>query len=663
MIKTWKHNPKWLNFILVVKNYIDKYWCVIVFAALILLTSCLVIGELTYGHDWGGDFSAYIKQAMHIVDGNIQAYVDFNRFTIENSSHALGPIAYPWGYPVLLAPIIASYGVNILVLKSIGVASHILFITLFWFLFRKGLSPLLFLLLVAFFALSPVFVDYSNDIVTDIPFLFFSMLSILLIQRNIQNIGTKPTPSMWWEYSVMGLLIAFSTAIRSNGILLLFTLALSQGFWLSGILFEITQVDASDGEAVRKKRESLERLRRMIPVNVVTYLSFIIFYSVWRAIFPAGGEGHLTFIFTNFSFTQVTNQMTGYFTLFSEFFWVFPSPYKHFIFGATIPLALWGIISNYRRDTAFIIIILLNLLLLFIAPFSRDIRYLFPVMPFYLYFTFVGIDQSIKSTPEKFTRVGYFCLYFFVCIYLLNSFYSVNRNNLNNLVNKTKFVARGPFNSLYNEMFGFINTNTESNSVMVFMKPRVMTLRTQRKSLSLHRIKFIEKSKIWKMNPTYLTILKSVSSYQQLPPSEVQQLLDQGRISKVFENDGASIYKFDSDVNALVIDALKFVPSTNVEKASKGPEEPIASSATEYINLSLQYYREGEWEKSIEASIGALDFNPSSAFAYNNICAAYIQLEDFDRAILACNKALALKSDFTRARNNLNAAIEQKESN
>ncbi len=93
----------------------------------------------------------------------------------------------------------------------------------------------------------------------------------------------------------------------------------------------------------------------------------------------------------------------------------------------------------------------------------------------------------------------------------------------------------------------------------------------------------------------------------------------------------------------------------------KGSDGPIPKSETEYINLSLQHYQDGEWEKCVETSIGALNFNPSSAVAYNNICAAYVQLGDFDRAILACNKALALRPDFPLARGNLNAAIKQKE--
>jgi|GEM_PF-1242039 len=649
-------------------NYINKYWCLIVFVVLIALTSCLVIGELTYRHSWGDDFSAYIKQAMHIVDGDIQAYVDFNRFSVENSSRGIGPVAYPWGYPVLLAPIVASYGVKMLALKSIGVASHILFITLFWFLFRKGLPPLLFLFLVAFFALNPVFIDFSDYIASDIPFLFFSMLSIILIQRNIQNIANKPTRSMWWEYSVMGVLIAFASTIRSNGILLLFTLLLSQCFWLSSNLFAITQVDASGAEAVRKKRVLLEDLRRIVPVNIVPYLSFVIFFILWKAIFPSGGEGHTSAIVAKFSFSQFTSQMTSYFLWFSEIFRPFPAPYKHLFFGATIPLALWGIIANFRSHTAFVFIILLNLLLLFIAPFSIDIRYLFPVLPFYLYFTFVGIDQSIKSIPDKFARTAYLCLYCLVFIYLLNSFYSVNRHNLNNLVNKTKDVVDGPFSSTYDEMFDFINANTEFNSIIVFWKPRVMALRTQRQSLVLHRIQFIENSEILKTNPAYLSIVKSVASYResrshQLPPNEVQQLLNQGRITRIFDNNGASIYKIDSDFNAQIIEALKPVQSDTAGTSPKRPDGSIAKSATEYINLSLQYYHDGEWEKSIEASIGALNISPGSALAYNNICAAYVQLEDFDGAILACNKALVLKPDFPLARGNLNAAIKQKGSN
>ncbi len=119
----------------------------------------------------------------------------------------------------------------------------------------------------------------------------------------------------------------------------------------------------------------------------------------------------------------------------------------------------------------------------------------------------------------------------------------------------------------------------------------------------------------------------------------------------------------EAGINAQVIEALKIVQSNDARISPKEPDGPVANSATGFINLSLRHYQDKEWEKCIEASIGALNFNPSSAVAYNNICSAYIQLKDFDRAILACNKALALNPDFPRAKGNLNAAIKQKESN
>ncbi len=119
----------------------------------------------------------------------------------------------------------------------------------------------------------------------------------------------------------------------------------------------------------------------------------------------------------------------------------------------------------------------------------------------------------------------------------------------------------------------------------------------------------------------------------------------------------------EASINAQVIEALKLVQSNAAGTSPKRPDGAIAKSATEYINLSLQHYQDGDWEKCVEASIGALNINPSSAVSYNNICAAYVLLKDFDRAILACNKALALRPDFPRAKGNLNAAIKQKESN
>ena len=105
-------------------------------------------------------------------------------------------------------------------------------------------------------------------------------------------------------------------------------------------------------------------------------------------------------------------------------------------------------------------------------------------------------------------------------------------------------------------------------------------------------------------------------------------------------------------------EAKKERPGTSTQVIEASPE-----SASEYINLSLQHYNDGEWQKSIEAGNRALSLNPNDPMAYNNICAAYVQLDNYDEAIIACNNALALRPDFPRARGNLNVAIRKKENN
>lgn len=78
-----------------------------------------------------------------------------------------------------------------------------------------------------------------------------------------------------------------------------------------------------------------------------------------------------------------------------------------------------------------------------------------------------------------------------------------------------------------------------------------------------------------------------------------------------------------------------------------------------YLNLSLEFYLAGKYEKSIEAAQEALKINPSYADAYNNIGAAHAQLKQWNESIAACEKALELKPDFQLAKNNLEWAKSQ----
>jgi protein O-mannosyl-transferase len=82
-------------------------------------------------------------------------------------------------------------------------------------------------------------------------------------------------------------------------------------------------------------------------------------------------------------------------------------------------------------------------------------------------------------------------------------------------------------------------------------------------------------------------------------------------------------------------------------------------TASDYINQSLQFYNNKEYQKCIDACFMAIKLDPNSAEAYNNMGAAYNGLSEWQKAIDACSKALELNPGFQLAKGNLNWAKSQ----
>ena len=118
------------------------------FMIIIVISGLLMIGNLTTGHDWGGDFAGYIMQARSLAEGTLDAFIEANRFAVEQSSITIGPVAYPWGYPLLLSPLYAAFGLDMFALKMIGVLCCLLLLLLLWIGFRRAHTPLWLMCLV-----------------------------------------------------------------------------------------------------------------------------------------------------------------------------------------------------------------------------------------------------------------------------------------------------------------------------------------------------------------------------------------------------------------------------------------------------------------------------------------------------------------------------------
>src|SRR4030095_7945340 len=123
-------------------------------------------------------------QAKSILNGTTLEFVEHNSFTIFESSNQIGPVAYPWGYPLILTPIYFLKGINPLALKLPGLFFYAGFLICLYLLFKNRVTPTENLLLICLFAFNPLLIQFLDQILSDVPFLFFSTVALFLITND-----------------------------------------------------------------------------------------------------------------------------------------------------------------------------------------------------------------------------------------------------------------------------------------------------------------------------------------------------------------------------------------------------------------------------------------------------------------------------------------------
>ncbi len=85
-----------------------------------------------------------------------------------------------------------------------------------------------------------------------------------------------------------------------------------------------------------------------------------------------------------------------------------------------------------------------------------------------------------------------------------------------------------------------------------------------------------------------------------------------------------------------------------------------ANTPEAYLNLSLEYYNNGQYLECAHAAEESVRLKPDYDLAYNNICTAYNMLKDWDKAIAAGQKAIVINPNNIQAKNNLQVSLDGK---
>ena len=111
----------------------------------------------------------YLRQARSLFDGDIGDVIADNRFSVVNSGPVFSPIAYPWGWPLMLAPFVNRWGLDYDRLKLLEVAAFCIWLVLVHGIVRRRAGRLLALAVTAVVATAPAMLVHTDQLLSEYP--------------------------------------------------------------------------------------------------------------------------------------------------------------------------------------------------------------------------------------------------------------------------------------------------------------------------------------------------------------------------------------------------------------------------------------------------------------------------------------------------------------
>jgi hypothetical protein len=434
------------------------------FVVLLAATLVLCLFLLRPGHDWGDDFALYINQARALVRGDVQAVYHQNQVTVEQSAwQSFSPYTYGWGFPLLLAPLYAIFGISYTAFKSLEVALYLGFLTAFYVLIRSRIDRLAALLIVVALVLDNLYTAWTNTVLTEFPFLCASIVALVLIEHLHQPERLRPWPlpaKALLALVGLGGLIGFTVNIRNEGIVLFAALAARQ-------LVVIGQ---------HRRTWAGEWLRRLTTLAVPWAAAVVLGVGMrlvlptdaGRALALSGGLGGHNFK-TNDGFYRAT---------LAELLAVKDRVHGTMLLGLLvflIVLALGGMVLGGGRDLP-LSVFALGLALIYLELPYREGRYLLGVVPFLLYFAM----QGLRGTDVR--RWGIQPRH--VLILAMVARHGLFIANASDYWRTYPREIPGPDSPAAQEMFAAVDHYAEPDDLVVFFRPRAMNLYTHETAIT-----------------------------------------------------------------------------------------------------------------------------------------------------------------------------------
>ncbi len=413
-------------------------------------------------HDWGDDFAQYIHQAANIIEGkpqNVTGYI-FNP-----DQPFVGPPVYSVGFPLILAPVYACAGNRIMAFDYLNTAVLCLLGMFIIYFMKKQVGELTAVFISLIIIYNPWTLSFKCEVVSDLSFSLF-LLGATFLYLNIDKTSKNIYKSLG-----CGILVGFLILIKSTGVVLLAAMI------LDGLITSLNMYRD------KRKIKSIQSL--VINLGIILATALIMYFTFNDVLFNMGNItlNYFKFLYQYEGITKMFLQNVAFYIKMLQYFFhpqvTLLECLPLIVSAFTVTFFILGLINEVLKKTTFLEIFLLSyLIVICIFPNStQGIRYLFPAIPFIMYYVVKGM-QSFKLSRKINSSV----LTIGLSLVCLSYYYT----GITHIIREQPLILSGPQEKEANEVFNFIKQNTKTDDTIVFIKPRALSLYSGRNSFTNH---------------------------------------------------------------------------------------------------------------------------------------------------------------------------------
>jgi hypothetical protein len=426
-------------------------------------------------HNWGDDFSLYLHESKAIISNDL---LNLHRINSEMMAHKKhGPNLYPIGFPILLIPFIC-LNANFFVIKLLNVFLLVGIIALVKKISLRFMDEKHSNVSSLFFGASSFIFYSTNDILSDLPALFFALIVLLQVLKwRYENRFNYKNHMLYFIFSVL-------TLITRTAYLTFFI----------GIIFTII-LDGLISKTINWKNYLSNITIAALPIFITVILSR--FFTISDGINEE--KELINIIFTPHLLINIfLKNIVYYFGLFS----LSLLSYKMIVFLPIIAVFLlkkFGLIKENLLEKysnghklnrlVFLLIIFFSTISIFLVwPWHQGYRFVLLNMALLFIFS-LSLLSKTSLVLKQCLALSYFIIFIFgPLLTRLYSNYSVNK-----IVSVQRIVKRGePGTKEFNLMIDYIKTNTRNDVLIYFFKPRALHYFAGRKSYLLNDQKLLK---------------------------------------------------------------------------------------------------------------------------------------------------------------------------